>query len=284
MAAYDPTSPSLEATGETLDPAYAVDHEESGEEDDDYDPSAFTFEDSAGATPIQESALPDATTVQPESPKDEQKQVSKPRTIGGFIVEESDDEEESDAIAAPAQADGASDGQPDPAAEPAVQAQDISLHSKPQEDASAVPSPQIAQSTSLNGSAHISSVPQNTASLSPSASLQVDSPAASKPVTPAAPGVQNAPPIMQPDTTNATAPPVQTNGSSQPNPAQQRLPHDKVGQLEDRIKDDPKADTDAWRSLIAHYREKGQLDKMRTVYSRFLEVFPSAVRPFPYAP
>ena len=57
----------------------------------------------------------------------------------------------------------------------------------------------------------------------------------------------------------------------------QRLAHDRVGQLEDRIKDDPKADTDAWMSLIAYYKEKDQPDNARKVYERFLAVFPSAV-------
>jgi hypothetical protein len=56
-----------------------------------------------------------------------------------------------------------------------------------------------------------------------------------------------------------------------------RLPHDKVGQLEDRIKDDPKGDATAWASLIDHYREKGQHDFARNVYERFLKVFPYAV-------
>ncbi|KAF2716206.1 Suf-domain-containing protein [Polychaeton citri CBS 116435] len=57
-------------------------------------------------------------------------------------------------------------------------------------------------------------------------------------------------------------------------PVPSRLPHDKVGQLEDRIQQDPRADTDAWLSLIAHYREKGQLDQARKTYERLLEVFP----------
>jgi hypothetical protein len=60
-------------------------------------------------------------------------------------------------------------------------------------------------------------------------------------------------------------------------PVPQRLAHDRVGQLEDRIKDDPKADTDAWMSLIAYYKEKDQPDNVRKVYERFLAVFPSAV-------
>ena len=57
-----------------------------------------------------------------------------------------------------------------------------------------------------------------------------------------------------------------------------RLPHDKVGILEDRIKEDEKGDTDAWLSLIGEHRRRGKLDDARKVYQRFFAIFPSAVR------
>ena len=56
-----------------------------------------------------------------------------------------------------------------------------------------------------------------------------------------------------------------------------RLPHDKVGMLEDRIKEDPRGDIDAWISLITEHRKRGKLDDARKVYERFFVVFPSAV-------
>ena len=56
-----------------------------------------------------------------------------------------------------------------------------------------------------------------------------------------------------------------------------RLPHDKVGLLEDRIKEDPRGDLDAWTSLIAEHRRRGKIDDARKVYERFFVVFPSAV-------
>ena len=56
-----------------------------------------------------------------------------------------------------------------------------------------------------------------------------------------------------------------------------RLPHDKVGLLEDRIKEDPRGDVDAWTSLITEHRRRGKLDDARKVYERFFVVFPSAV-------
>lgn len=56
-----------------------------------------------------------------------------------------------------------------------------------------------------------------------------------------------------------------------------RLPHDTIGILEDRIKDDPRGDKEAWLDLISEHRKRGKLDEARKAYERFFEVFPSAV-------
>lgn len=56
-----------------------------------------------------------------------------------------------------------------------------------------------------------------------------------------------------------------------------RLPHDRVGILEDRIHADPRGDTDAWLELINEHRTRNKLDSAREVYERFFKVFPSAV-------
>ena len=56
-----------------------------------------------------------------------------------------------------------------------------------------------------------------------------------------------------------------------------RLPHDKIGILEDRIKEDPRGDLDAWQNLINEHKRRGKLEDARSVYERFLVVFPSAV-------
>ncbi|KAL8716739.1 MAG: hypothetical protein Q9225_005956 [Loekoesia sp. 1 TL-2023] len=55
-----------------------------------------------------------------------------------------------------------------------------------------------------------------------------------------------------------------------------RLPHDKIGILEDRIQEDPRGDMDAWLSLIDEYRKRGKIDEARTTYDRFFVVFPAA--------
>lgn len=56
-----------------------------------------------------------------------------------------------------------------------------------------------------------------------------------------------------------------------------RLPHDRIGILEDRIQADPRGDTDAWLALISEHRQRGKLNDARKTYDRFFEVFPSAV-------
>jgi len=57
-----------------------------------------------------------------------------------------------------------------------------------------------------------------------------------------------------------------------------RLPNDIVGQLEDRIAEDPKGDVEAWNALISYYKSKGKYDETRKVYGRFFDIFPTAVR------
>lgn len=59
--------------------------------------------------------------------------------------------------------------------------------------------------------------------------------------------------------------------------AKSRLPHDRVGILEDRIKDDPRGDLDAWLSLINEYRKRNKIQDARNVYERYFKVFPMAV-------
>lgn len=56
-----------------------------------------------------------------------------------------------------------------------------------------------------------------------------------------------------------------------------RLPHDRIGILEDRIKEDPRGDLDAWLNLIGEHRKRGKLEDARKAYERFLGVFPSCV-------
>ena len=56
-----------------------------------------------------------------------------------------------------------------------------------------------------------------------------------------------------------------------------RLPHDTIGILEDRIKEDPRGDLQAWLHLINEHKKRGKIDDACNVYERFLAIFPSAV-------
>ncbi|TGJ81405.1 hypothetical protein E0Z10_g7348 [Xylaria hypoxylon] len=55
-----------------------------------------------------------------------------------------------------------------------------------------------------------------------------------------------------------------------------RLPTDVVGMLEDRIKEDPRGDTEAWFALIEEQKRRHNIEDTRRTYERFLEIFPQA--------
>jgi cleavage stimulation factor subunit 3 len=90
---------------------------------------------------------------------------------------------------------------------------------------------------------------------------------------------------------NATAPTITTTtttttDSGLPTPsadASSRMPPaiaalDPVVLLEARVKEDPRGDMDAWLGLMADHRRRSKLTEVRNVYSKFVEVFPQAVR------
>jgi len=270
-AEYDPLDPPTFNAGDnddddSYDPAVAVNGDTAGDDDEEeYEPDFgdATAQDqpahdkassTASAQPSQQvSRTPSAAPNVAE-------QNAKPKTVGGFILEESDDEE--DTTPAPSQLESSRGAQSG-----LGEAQDLSLGSEPTPDAVAASIAQ--QNNGLTGSttvpAPVSDIPVPAVQVSVTATDQSNV---------LSPSVQpSAAPTPTPKPVNGEA----TSQLPQSAPAPQRLAHDKVGQLEDRIKDDPKADTDAWMSLIAHYKEKDQPDNARKVYDRFLAVFPSAV-------
>ena len=72
-----------------------------------------------------------------------------------------------------------------------------------------------------------------------------------------------------------------TNGSpagqvaAHPAPPAQAV--DRTTALEARVKQDPRGDMDAWLDLIEEYRKHSTMEPLRSVYNRFLEVFPQSV-------
>lgn len=264
---------------------YSYNPEDGADEDEDYDPSSFNFGDDSvqASTPASTAVQTESQSVQPMTSLPEPaapEQPTAPKTVGGFIIDDDDDEDEDeeDAPPAPSQLNGTDGANSGLGAVAVAEAQDVSLASEPTQDTPAVP-----QNAGLNGSTATAPLTIPTiASASDVVSAPSLPPAASDQGKALSPAQSQAPapaPLGATESLAATPqPPAQTNGNVPPTPITQRLPHDKVGRLEDRIKEDPKADTQAWWSLLQHYKDKDQIDKVREVYERFLQVFPQAVR------
>lgn len=155
------------------------------------------------------------------------------------------------------------------------EAQDLTLGSEPTPDAVAA---SIAQQN--NGLTGSTTVATSTTAPVPAPVFETPVPAVQVSTATAVPGnvlspsVQpSAAPTPLPESNDAAVP----SQTAQSATFAQRLPHDRVGLLEDRMKDDPKADIDAWISLLSHYKEKDQPDNVRKVYEKFLAVFPTSV-------
>lgn len=296
MAEYDPTAAmDFGAADDSLQNGdYQHDQQDAGEDDDDYDPSSYDFGADAADSELQvaEIKLPEdhTTTAATEAANE---QPAKLKTVGGFVLDDDDEEEQEDMAPPPSQLNGTEGAQSGLGAVAVSEAQDVPVASEPQDTAAVSP----AQTSGLHGSAPVVVPPVSNTSSTSSATVSAPSlqspdqgkqaaslsatASARQSATPQPPTATPQPPIATPQPAVAVFPESLTNGLIPQTPTTQRLPHDKVGQLEDRIKDDPKADTEAWKTLIHHYREKGQIDSVRKVYGRFLEVFPTAVRTIP---
>jgi len=301
MAAYAPDG--LPDMTEDLPPQtngdHSYDQQEGGDEDEDYDPSSFNFGDGATEKPGQHMpSAPGATSAVPQYQRHEK--AARPKTVGGFIMEESDDDddddEEEDSIMTsgapppPSQlndSEGAQSGLGAVAVHEAA-GEDVQLASEPTQDSAAA---QQLHADSLNGST-ASSAMTTTTPLPTDAVQSTIAPAVSQPalslttaqhdegkqavISPAADaGTISVAAASKPSVNRSSVP--SDSSVVLPAPTSQRLPHDKVGRLEDRIKEDPKADVDAWWELIHHYRDKDQLDNARRVFDRMLEVWPTSV-------
>ena len=220
-------------------------------------PPAAEGEGENGLKPAPAQAAADAAAA-PTS--------KRPRTVGGFVDESEDEEEESavqpEANATLPSATGATESpqrsftntpnnNPNP---------DVQLHSA-QDEAPA----------SISASVTVNEPAPSVASL-PNGSTPV--PDATKPAAPDVLTVPSARPSVAPAT------PAPTSASA----PKARLPQDRVGILEDRIAEDPRGDIEAWLSLIEEHRRRHKHDDARAVFERFLNVFPSAVRRMVHTP
>ncbi|KAI9738217.1 MAG: mRNA 3'-end-processing protein rna14 [Cirrosporium novae-zelandiae] len=262
--------------------------------DDDYEPSQTVHIESpirqedptsntklnASSLPTYDSAIPQSDTtlastlVQPQGTTDSQvpsrtssrasaPETVKSRTIGGFIV----DDDEDDVAGSPLQQDGASGlrgGFGDP-----------KQHSRSQTPGHEVSKNGLSiQNSQVQGSDGVlSSVAHG---LSNSAALVSQSDALSKNDRNSNTNQVSNSPQLKVSSTQATAtttPDALTPIATLPTA---RLPHDRIGILEDRIKEDPRGDMDAWLDLISEHQRRNKLDDARSVYDRFFEVFPTA--------
>lgn len=208
----------------------------------EYDPSSIDL-----------LAVPAVSTQ--ESRPSSQTSTRKPRTVGGFIADDSDEEEY----------DAATSVQTPPVLlEPPVSGTpNRSTSHSPLQNSITQPDMQSSSENQVDSGAEM---------LSSTLHMTYQGAGAiSAPLTPATPA----------EPLTATAPIVSAPAASAP---RARLPNDTTGILEDRIKEDPRGDLDAWLTLISEHRKRSKLDDARAVYERFLKLFPQSVSflPCPY--
>lgn len=182
---------------------------------------------------------------------------SKTRTIGGFVVEDEDEDDQRDADYEPPAVLGVEDMNTTAVnlpqtfsgnANQSTSTPDVSLQDAEQNPVSSQNVPNSSYSVAAVSKNDVSSLPGQ---------VSYNSPALQSGNVPGSPA-----------STPASAPPSASRG---------RLPHDRVGILEDRIQEDPRGDIPAWLELISEHRSRNRIDSARDVYERFLKVFPSAV-------
>lgn len=217
-----------------------------------YDPS------SPNEAPLPQDPTPGHQADRQSPPPDQSQPPSgapaqqNTKTIGGFVVEDEDEDDKGDtdyeppAVLGAEGAEGADAARQQPLsgnADQATSTPDVSLNEPAQDPAS---------SRNVSNSSY-SPASKNAApgqSVYGSQALQAEN------------AQESAAPTPTPD----------------PSPTSRgRLPHDRVGILEDRIQEDPRGDTAAWLELISEHRSRNRIDNARETYERFLKVFPLAV-------
>lgn len=292
-AEYDPAGPAQEVTelsgseedydpSHTLHEEYSVSIAELNQNDTTAEPndptSATQFNAQGPDQPNEDDAskIQDpAQTSQPPSRPDSQTSVFEPpstmhlqpntKTIGGFVVEDDDDEEEGQ--------DGNNDDDKEEAEYEPPGVLETIEHGHISASAPDRPfSENNANETVSTSGVSIQPPVPDMASSKDVFNNAVPLPSASVPLST---GHNLYSEMVQQvgESTDSNAPtPVPLAAASR-----NRLPHDRVGLLEDRIKEDPRGDITAWLELIAEHRSRNRPDNAREVFERFFKVFPSAV-------
>jgi cleavage stimulation factor subunit 3 len=262
---------------------------------DDYDPSATLPQDFSVPTEISQeppasaraiSALPEDASAShallspsqnrssstPSSqglPSNVQFPTSKtsaqtqPRLKGGFVIEDEDEEVEAD------EDEDGKDGDVYDSAD-GMEASMTASAAAPQTSLNSTASPQLSIQRGLQAPPKASNVSNGASGVVPSSTAVQNGDALPRDST--ATPVQSLPHVQVKI--------AQTSYSGTPTSAlpKTRLAHDTLGILEDRIKEDPRGDMDAWLSLLDELRSRNKKEEVRSVYNRFFKQFPLAVR------
>jgi cleavage stimulation factor subunit 3 len=206
-------------------------------DDDTYDPLS--------PPPVPAAVL---TPARIDSRSSSRASARRPRTIGGFLADDSDEDD------------------PDPPTNVSHAASLANVHLQPQTGDRLGPS--VSRSP-----LHISSTPQERIS------TEVINAPVTVPVAAADASLDRGNQLATQNVSTQESTPLSSSANTTmgSNVPKARLPLDRVGILEDRIKEDPRGDTDAWLSLISEHRKRNKIEDARTVYERFFKIFPSAV-------
>jgi cleavage stimulation factor subunit 3 len=260
---YQDVEPGTEQTEEATEEEQLQRYQQ--QDDDELEPESEVTAPNPTALSDMDTGLASDAPDPAQNPSRAESQKSTPvpptgvsaqpqtRTIGGFDVEDDEDENEDDKEEA--------DYEP-----PAVLGVD---------DSNAMPMT-MSEDPSSGNQNHTTSPDVSSHLVQPSASVLdvANSSYSPAPVSNIDPSVSGSlqwahDPSMQ----NSTVPtPVPDSPSSKG-----RLSHDRVGILQDRVDEDPRGDLSAWLELIAEHRARNRLDSAREVYERFLKEFPMAV-------
>ena len=275
------------------------------EEEEDYDPSDLSYENSSHQntsnqnmqTPtvprdtvdVDISASASATIETPNVVTEAKPSATKqPRTIGGFVVDDDDDEddEEENGDNGDGGNEGVESGSRLDSKPVGEELGKVNGNSRPASVSKSVPrrsASRTPQGLPAQGTASVPVISrERTASLDVSSGVansnSVNVTTVTIPVSDHATSTENkAVSNPQPSSVPLSRGPS-AQGSAETSVPKARLPHDRVGILEDRIAEDPKGDVDAWLNLINEHRRRNKIEDARIVYERFFKIFPTAVR------
>ena len=274
------------------------------EEEEDYDPSDLSYENSSHQntsnqnmqTPtvprdtadVDISASASATIETPNVVTEAKPSATKqPRTIGGFVVDDDDDEddEEENGDNGDGGNEGVESGSRLDSKPVGEELGKVNENGRPASVSKSVPrrsASRTPQGLPAQGTASVPVISrERTASLDVSSGVansnSVNVTTVTIPVSDHATSTENKVVSNQPSSVPLSRGPS-AQGSAETSAPKARLPHDRVGILEDRIAEDPKGDVDAWLNLINEHRRRNKIEDARIVYERFFKIFPTAVR------